>query len=154
MNLSGSFSYEQRLQFVRGRLKAGVVIKLHCDFTNPPKQKRLLVVAVNRGRPLLFVINSDPTDFAKNHKHLIKQHLPLKASDENFLDHDSYLDCSTAYDNFDRDDIERALAQDTTLILGDLAGQTAPTVLETVADSPTLSPVHINAISDELSKLF
>jgi hypothetical protein len=154
MDLKVRFSPEERLKFVRERFHAGAVIKLDCDFTTPPKPKRLLVVAANRGRPLLFVINTSPTDFAKNRPRLIDQHLPLAKADENFLDHDSYLDCSTAYDNFDKDGIEETLVGDTSLILGDLSAKSAERMLELVADSPTLSRVHINEISNEIAALF
>jgi hypothetical protein len=153
MDLKVRFSYEERLKFVRERFQAGSVIKLDCDFTTPPKPKRLLVVAANRDRPLLFIINTSPTDFAKNRPRLIRQHLPLAQADENFLDHDSYLDCSTTYDNFDKDEIEEALVDDTSLILGKLSPETAERIIELVADSPTLSRVHINEISSELATL-
>src|SRR5687768_14553657 len=153
MDLNVRFSHEERLKFVRERFQAGAVIKLDCDFTTPPKAKRLLVVASNRDRPLLFVINTSPTDFAKNRPRLIDQHLPLAKADENFLDHDSFLDCSTAYDNFDKDNIEEALAGDTSLILGKLSAQTAEKIVEVIADSPTLSRAHINEISSEIAAL-
>lgn len=153
MDLTVRFSYEERLKFVRERFQAGAVIKLDCDFTTPPKAKRLLVVAANRGRPLLFVINTSPTDFAKKRPRLIDQHLPLARADENFLDHDSYLDCSTAYDNFDKEDIEKVLVDDTTLILGKLSSETAERIVELIADSPTLSRAQINEISGEIATL-
>ena len=153
MDLNVRFSPEERLKFVRERFQAGAVIKLDCDFTKPPKPKRLLVVAANRKRPLLFIINTSPTDFAKQRPRLIDQHLPLAKTDENFLDHDSYLDCSTAYDNFDKGDIEQILADDTSLILGKLSPKSAEKMLEIVADSPTLSRVQINEISSEIAAL-
>jgi hypothetical protein len=155
MDLRARFSHEERLQFVRERWKAGIVVKLHCDFTDPPKPKRMLIVAANRERPLLFIINSEPTEFAKANKRLIAQHLLLEKATENFLDHDSYLDCSTAYDNFDKIEIEDALVKDTTLILGDLSAAAAEKVLDIITDdSPYLSPLHVNEISAEVSKLF
>lgn len=153
MDLQVRFSREERLKFVRERFHAGAVIKLDCDFTTPPKPKRLLVVAANRKRPLLFIINTLPTDFAKTRPRLIGQHLPLAKADENFLDHDSFLDCSTAYDNFNRDDIINELADDTSLVLGQLSPQAAEKILELIADSPTLSRAHMNEISSEIAAL-
>lgn len=153
MHLKVRFSDEERLKFVRERFQAGVVIKLDCDFTTPPKPKRLLVVAANRKRPLLFVNNTSPTDFAKKRPKIISQHLPLAKADENFLDHDSFLDCSEARDNFNREDIEKTLAGDTSLILGELSPAAAEKIIELIADSPTLSRVHINEISSEMAAL-
>jgi hypothetical protein len=153
MDLKVRFSAEERLKFVRERFQAGAVIKLDCDFTTPPKPKRLLVVAANRGRPLLFLINTSPTEFAKNRPRLINQHLPLAKADENFLDYDSFLDCSTAYDNFDSREIEKTLADDTSLFLGNISRECAAKILELVADSPTLSRVHIDEISMEIAPL-
>jgi hypothetical protein len=154
MDLKGLASPEERSEFVRERLKAGVVIQLHCPFTDPPKLKRLLILAPNRTRPLFFIINSDPPPFAKANEHILARHLPIAKASENFLDHDSYLDCSNAYDNFDKGEIEHALIGDTTLILGDLSSASVGKVLDIITnDPPSLSPIHISAISDELSKL-
>src|SRR5215211_5551777 len=139
MNLQTRFSSEERLSFVRKRLKAGVVLKLFCNFTAERKHKRLLIVVANRDQPLFFFINTDKTDFAKSKPQLDKQNLLLSAAEENFLDYDSYLDCSVAFDNFDQHEIEEVICNDTTLILGDLSSKAAAKMLEIVADSPTLS---------------
>ena len=153
MDLKARFSPQERLKFVQERFKAGVVLKLFCNFTADKKHKRLLIVASNRERPLFFFINTDKTEFAKSKPHLDEQNLLLIAAEENFLDHDSYLDCSVAFDNFDRKEVEAILCQDTTLILGDLSPEAAEKMLEIVTDSATLSRVQINEISMEIAAL-
>ena len=150
MDLSKSVSSEERAKFVRERFRAGTVIKLFCDFTKPPKFKLLLVGSLQE-RPLLFVINSRATEFAKNNARLREQQVPISRATNDFLDHDSVIDCSTTYDNFTRREIEAALRSDTTLILGHICPLTASAVIESVSDSQTLSTIHMNQINMEMS---
>jgi len=152
MDLGKRFSPEERAKFVRERFRAGTVIKLFCDFTKPPKFKLLLICSLQE-RPLLFVVNSKPTEFAKNNARLRQQQVPISKATNEFLDHDSWIDCSTTYDNFTRREIEGALRQDTTLILGQICPLTASAVIESVSDSHTLSTIHMNQISMEVSAL-
>lgn len=152
MDLKDSFSPEERLKFVRERFRAGLVIKLFCDFTTPPKFKWLLIVSTHSERPLFFIINTEPTEFAKQNARLRDQHKPIMKQSNPFLEHDSFIDCSTAHDNFDRNEIEEALAMDTSLILGSICSETAALILESISESPTLSRVHINQIGMEISQ--
>src|SRR5688500_4037714 len=118
MDFRASFSHEERLRFVQERFRAGLVVKLFCDFTDPPKFKRIVIVATGTVRPLLFLINSQPTEFALQSERLRDQQIAIPKEGNVFLEHDSFLDCSTAYNNFDKSEIKEALANDTTLILG------------------------------------
>ena len=155
MDLRGFASPAERKKFVQERLRAGVVVKLYCGFIDDPKPKRLVIVDPDRDRPLFFFINTEPTEFAKANRKVISQHLLLEKDKENFLDWNSWLDCSVAYDNFDRTEIEQALIDDTTRILGDLSAPAAEKVLDIITDnSPSLSPHYVNLISAQLSQLF
>jgi hypothetical protein len=152
MDLKVSFSHEERLKFVRERFRAGLVVKLFCEFTKPPKFKRSLIVSTHSERPLFFIINTEPTEFAKQNARLRDQHKPIVKQSNPFMKHDSFVDCSTAHDNFDLVEIEEALANDTSLILGSICSETAALILESIAESSTLSRVHINQIGMEISQ--
>lgn len=140
------------MKFVRDRLHAGTVVKLFCDFTTPPKFKWLLIASTGLARPQLFIINTDPTEFAKRNARLRDQQVPIKKATNPFLKHDCFIDCSTAYDNFDEEEIAEALFNDTTLILGEICSATSSAVIESVSESETLSKIHMNQISMELSQ--
>lgn len=152
MDLKDRYSPAERLAFVRSLFKAGIVVRLFCTFTDPPKYKLPLIASATRDPPLCFVINTQPTPYAMRTPRLREQQKPIKKESNRFLDHDSYIDCSTAYENFTLDEIEKALVNDTTLILGSICPETVAAVLESIADSQTLSPIQINQIGMELSQ--
>lgn len=153
MDLKGLASPEERLKFVRERFRAGAVVKLFCEFTTPRKFKWLLMASLQSRRPLFFIINTEPTAFAKGNPRLRNQQVPIKKATNPFLKHDSFIDCSNAYDNFDKPDMVNALVGDTTLLLGTICSATASAVVESVGESETLSTIHINQISMEISRL-
>ncbi len=152
MDLKNRYSPAERLSFVRSLFKAGIVVRLFCNFTEPPKHKLLLIGAATCEPPLFFVLNTEPTEYAMRNPRLRDQQKPIKKESNGFLNHDSFIDCSTAHDNFSLAEIEQALINDTTLILGSICPETVRVVLESLADSETLSPIHINQIGMELSQ--
>ena len=153
MDLKARFPPEERLKFVRERFRAGAVVRLFCDFTTPHKFKWLLFVSLQLRRPLFFIINTDPTEFAKRNARLRDQQVPINKATNPFLKHDSFIDCSNAYDNFEKQAVIDALVNDTTLLLGTICSATASAVIESVSESETLSTIHINQISMEISRL-
>lgn len=153
MKLGDSFSFGQRLGSVQRQFRAGIVVKLFCDFIHDPKFKWLLIVAAEREYPLFFFINTDQPLLAQHNPEVKNQQLRLKKSVDPFLKHDSWLDCSTIYDKFEIGEIEEALTNDISLIKGFISKATAEAVLDTIMDAESLSPRDTNAISAELSVL-
>ncbi|HXI26134.1 MAG TPA: hypothetical protein VNG71_19930 [Pyrinomonadaceae bacterium] len=153
MTLADAFPEAERREYVQRTLKTGLVVKLFCDFITDPKWKRLVIVAVRREPPFFFLINTEPTNYAKRTPRIAAQQLKVLAEDNDYLEHDSWIDCSKPFDDFDMLDIEDALTDDTSLILGEINAETASRIIEIVTDSDTLSPNEINAISMELADL-
>jgi|GEM_PF-2515247 len=91
-------------------LRVGAVIHKHCPFTNPPKDK-FLVVASIQPRLLVLLINSQINDFYVR-KGLDQFHVPVPAADHTFLNHDSFADCIDSKAAFDFTSIRDEVVQD------------------------------------------
>jgi hypothetical protein len=150
MDLAGSFSHEERLEFFRERFRPGVVLKLFCDFTVPPKEKRLIVVSVEP-EPLLLVINSEINEYKQKRPHLRGQQIAISSEECDFLDHDSFIDCSKVYDDFSSVEIENVVVNDTTLILGNINSRIVGEIMTVVDDSVTLEQRHKTRIISDLN---
>jgi hypothetical protein len=74
-------------------LKVGQVFHLWCNACRPPWNKFHVLASISPG-PWFFLINSAPTAFQLARAHLMSSMIELQASDVNFLNADSWLDCS------------------------------------------------------------
>ncbi len=153
MKLSEGFSFGARLESVQRQFKAGLVVVLFCDFINDPKPKWLLIVAGRCDPPLFFIINTDPTEYAKQTPRLRDQQIAIYKKSDPFMEHDSWIDCSAVYNNFALSEIVDALAGDMDRIKGAVSARTVLAVLEKITESEILERRHINQISSELSHL-
>jgi len=88
-------------QSLRDLIVPGRFVKLWCPFTDPPKEKYLLVVAIE---PFLiaFLVNSELTAFQKSREDLRADHISFSGA---FLHHPSQLDCSCAIHDFEIEDV-------------------------------------------------
>lgn len=89
--------------------RVGAVIYRYCHFTEPPKQKYLLVVSIEP-RLLVLMINSNINIFyvKRNLEHL---HVLLSKTEHSFLVHNSYTNCIEAHNAFDIEDIKKEVAE-------------------------------------------
>ncbi len=150
MNLGEHFSDEERAKFVERHLLPSHVIKLFCHTTRRPKEKRLVIASINP-ELLLFVINTDIPRFKEKTPHLKRQQISLKVKDnQEFLDHDSWLDCSEAFREFNIGEVKEILLNDTSRILGKLSDEIISQVMDVVSESETLEQRHINAILSDI----
>lgn len=96
MSLSDSFPENFRKEFAERNLKIGSVIRVHVKDTNPPKEKRFILVGQSYDK-LIFAtifINSEINPNVFPTQELKDLNLALSAKDRAYLDHDSYADCS------------------------------------------------------------
>jgi hypothetical protein len=153
MKLGEGFTFGARLESVQRQFRAGLVITLFCDFVNDPKPKWLLIVCARCDPPLFFIVNTDPTEYAQQTPRLRNQQVPILKVDDPFMDHDSWIDCSVVFNNFDLAGMIDALANDVDRVKGVICKDTALAILEKVTESEVLEHRHINQISAELSQL-
>jgi hypothetical protein len=99
MNLGDFFPDSFKEEFARKNLQIGSVLKLHIKDTNPAKEKRFTVVGkTTDGLCLATVfINSEINPFINFSPELQQLHCFFKANGREYLDHDSYVNCSTIY---------------------------------------------------------
>lgn len=150
MTLADSFPLGERLESIHRQFGAGLVIRLFCDFTSRPKEKRILIVSASSDPPLFFIINSEKAPHSNFDRRVDEHQIAISSSSNEFVDHDSFIDCSVVHDNFGLAEIEGALAADMSRLLGRINEDTATAILEVIADSDLLSPKHINHISRDI----
>ncbi len=117
----------------------GRVLRLFCSFTNPPKEKFVVVVATHPFC-LGFLINSNPTALQKSKKHLSDELIGVSAQDGYaFLTNPqpSVLDCTFAAD-LDFDEMVAQLTQDSSRVLGLITDATRKQIIDVVGESMTL----------------
>ena len=117
----------------------GRVLRLFCSFTDPPKEKFVVIVATNPFC-LGFLINSSPTELQKAKKHLWDELIRIgKADGYEFLTNPqpSVLDCTLAAD-FDLDETVAQLTQDSSRAMGFITDETRERIIAVVKESMTL----------------
>ena len=117
----------------------GRILRLFCSFTNPPKEKFVVVVATDPFC-LGFLINSNPTRLQKTKKHLSDELISVIAQDGYaFLTNPqpSVLDCTFAAD-LDLDETVAQLTQDSTRVLSFITEATRKQIIEVVKESMAL----------------
>ncbi|ARN78490.1 hypothetical protein BST97_11105 [Nonlabens spongiae] len=128
-------------------LKIGMVLKLFLVDTNPPKLKYLIIVGVDRSSIscVSVLINSKPNRKIHWHVDLMALQVPISASDHDFLNYDSFVDCS----NLRQEqiyDLELELNSNLDAYVGDVT----QTFLETLRNAIK----HSNTIKGKLKKKF
>ena len=127
------------IQSLEELIVPGRVLRLFCSFTNPPKEKFVVIVATD---PCLigFLINSSPTDLQKSKKHLRDELVEVRRADGyDFLTNPapSVLDCTFAAD-FELDEIVAQLTLDANRVHGMIADGAREQIVAIVKDSMTL----------------
>ncbi len=150
MNLGEHFSDTEKAKFIERNLRPSHVIKLFCHTTTPPKEKRLVIVSINP-ELLLFVINTEIPKFKEKRSYLKNQQILLEKNTENFLDHDSWLDCSEVFREFNIETVKEILLNDVSRVLGKLSNEVVAQIMDVVSESETLEQRHINRIVSDIA---
>ena len=99
-SLGDSFPKEHLETLFDQSLKEGAVFRLHVPHTSPPKTKRFVIIGINKSiNSLAFIfINSIINPNVIKSQHLQSLQLPMDASGRDYIESDSYLDCSRLYE--------------------------------------------------------
>lgn len=117
MSLGDAFPIEQKINFIERELTPFKILRLLCKFPNLQRYKYLLLASVNKNDVYFFIINSNLTDYIKNNQYLYDCCVHLKSNINNFLTHDSFLNCNHIY-SFLKSFIIEQLKNDFSIILG------------------------------------
>ena len=127
------------IQSLEELIVPGRVLRLFCAFTDPPKEKFVVIVATNPFC-LGFLINSSATELQKRKKHLSDELISVSAQDGYaFLTNPqpSVLDCTFAAD-FDFDEMVAQLTLDPSRAHSLIMDATRKQIVEIVKESMTL----------------
>ncbi|MFK5915551.1 MAG: hypothetical protein QM484_14385 [Woeseiaceae bacterium] len=150
MTLGDHFPKKGKKDFIKQNLVEGNVIYLHVNHTIPPKEKYLLIGHVD-DCIRVFTINSEIHPFIKSKEHLLSGQILLNKSDHEFLDHDSYINCTEIVD-IPVEDVEGQVIDDMSRIKGSISDGTREKVLSAVNESLTLTQLDIILITQALPK--
>lgn len=150
MPLSDFLSDTDKEKFVTLRFTPCRVIRRHCSFTTPPKQK-FLVISCIRAETAFLVINSKIPSFIESKKHLRDCQILIDKASHDFLSHDSYVDCTKTYYE-DTPEIFNELVADTGNLKGEISDSVKSNILEALRNSPTISSGEIELLVAAISK--
>lgn len=152
MGLGDSFPPAERRESFKRQFSPGRIVRLHCSFTVPPKDKFLLLVCINP-KPLFFVINSGINSFIQIKKQLLDAQIQIKGSDYNCLSHDSYLDCSKVIGCIDIEEIEEQIVQNPSRLKETINDETVSKILTVVTASRLIELKYKKSILESLKEL-
>jgi hypothetical protein len=69
----------------------------NCRHTRPLPKDKFVAIVCNAPNPMGFLINTSIRDYIKNRSYLLSSQIPISCEEYDFLDHDSYIDCSNLY---------------------------------------------------------
>lgn len=147
--LGDFFPDEEKQQYADRQLKPGQVVFIFSGFTNPPKEKYLVIGHLGE-KPLLFVINSKVHPYIQSHPDLLQCQVLITASDHCFLEHDSYVDCSQVIDSVAEAEIRTQVLADLGRIRGELNANTKQQIIQVVRGARTIPERYKTLIINSL----
>lgn len=140
MSLADHIPDELKEGFAARNIQIGSVIKVYVNDTNPPKEKRLILVGASWDK-LHFAsvfINTDinPNIFAT--QELIDLNYEMSAADCEFLDHDSFADCSKLKSRA-TSWLHSVVTDDPSRVLGTLSADQLQEIRNRIKSAPTIS---------------
>lgn len=146
-DLSDFFDENYKEGFINRTLERSVVVKCFVENTTPPKSKRFVIVGItenesdesNQSILGAVFINTLPNQNVIKTPHLKMLQLPISAKSNDFLDHDSFLDCSQIHE-YEYPFIKEQLLSEPKLILGKLNQQDFIKMLDLLQNAQTIAP--------------
>lgn len=127
--------------FADREIKIGVVLKYWAPETNPPKQKIRIVVGFSSDKVLVATvfINTDinPNKFPT--EELQKLHLTLEKTNYDYLDYDSFVDCSQLHE-VSYESLAAILTENPTIVSGEVAEFDLVNIRHTITNATTITP--------------
>jgi len=117
-------------------LEIGDVLLLYCGHCTPPKPKYFIITVIEP-EPILLFINSKLNNFIQNNPYLHPCHISIKYLEQNFLSHDSWVNCCEPCLEFSITDIERDLKYGGKHC-GSLSNKGISNIIDGVKDSPVM----------------
>jgi hypothetical protein len=129
-----------REDFSSRMIQPGSVFRIPVTNTTPPKTKRLVILAISGDKACAgcLFLNSQINPNVFSTARLRGLHLPLEADGREYLDHNSYLDCSDIKD-MDLNGLKEIISRDPSQHIGKLNDTDLQTAKEKLKNAPTIS---------------
>lgn len=140
MSLADLIPEEFKAGFAQRNVQIGSVIKSFVTDTNPPKEKRLILVGASFDKLHFATIflNTDINPNIFNTQELIDLNYEMLAEDREFLDHNSFADC-TAIKSRPTSWLHRIVNQDPTRVLGTISDADLQEIRNRIKAAPTIT---------------
>lgn len=140
-------SNRQLVSMANSTISVGNVIRCYVTNTRPPKIKRFIVLGKSNNGDLVGItfINSDINFNVINSQELIDLQHEIKANVNDFLDNDSFVDCSKLI-KMDYSYIENAVVANPACIIGSVQQNDLEAILTNVKNSPNNSEILIEEL--------
>ncbi len=139
-DLSDFFPQYYRDDFAERNIQKGSIIRVFVRDTTPPKIKRFIVIGFSQDKVLLgtVFINSEINSKIFTTEELRSLHISIDAANNDFIDHDSFIDCSSIRER-SYDEIKQLLSKDTECLKGIVSETTMSIITETITNAKTIS---------------
>ena len=139
MDLSDYLPDDFKKDFASRNLKIGSVLRLRVKDTTPPKIKRFIVIGKTiDGLSLASVYINSKINLKVNWSiEMQNLQIPLKGNDNDFLDNDSFVDCSKLIFR-DTNEISAIIQNNPQAAKGELKKKDLELILETLRNSITI----------------
>ncbi len=100
MEIVSALPPDSQKEFILRHLVKGAVFRRHVSFTTPPKLKFFALVGLDQetDRFKVVLINSEINTFTLKRKGLLARQVTIPRAGHDFLDADSYIDCTELHE--------------------------------------------------------
>jgi hypothetical protein len=140
-SLGDFFPDDLKKNFAKQNITIGTVIKCFVKNTNPPKEKRFVVLGIDANGDLIGVVFINSVinwKVIKTDELAQLQHYVTKEDNE-YLDRNSYIDCSELFE-LPYNDVYTSIQSKPQNVLGSVIGDDLKTIKENVKKSPKIKP--------------
>ena len=127
--------------FAEREIKIGAVLKYWATETNPPKQKIRIIVGFSNDKVLVatLFINTEINPNVFPTEELRKLHLVFEKTRCEYLDHDSFVDCSQLHE-VSYGNLVTILNENPTVVSGEVANTDLENIKNIIKNAPTITP--------------
>jgi hypothetical protein len=150
MSLGSGFPEEFRVAQIRRRLRPGAVIKLFRKMDDGRLHEKRFVVLHVDDHTITCVINSEISQFIRTRPALLRCQVRVRATEHDFMDHDSHIDCSRVR-SFLTEEVIADLMSRPEWILGQVGDSCCNDIAGGIKASETLSVAEVEKICSSLA---
>ncbi len=141
--LGNFFSEDDKKKFAEANITPGTVLKCFVRNTNPPKEKRFVVLGTDSEGNLVGVvfINTNINWKVIRTFELQKLQYYIEAEKNDFIDRNCYIDCSEIIE-LPKEDVVTGIINSPGNVLGKVSDEQFKLIIDFIKQSPKITPKH------------